>query len=264
MSDLEAPGPPDLEPQAPSDREPSEPSAPPTSAPGLRVAGALVATGAVMLFVGLMAGPTPGAGAEQALTDIYGFRGLYVATNAADLVALVLLTGGLVLLARACGGPGQNLAVLAEAAFLPASALLAIVLVSQTVVDPALAARYAEGAARAISGDAYTRGVAETAALLESARVVLDFERGLFGLALAVYMTGVACLALGLRNSPEVHLNRYLLYLGAALAAVAALTGIGTLFEVDPRIGQLEALASLATLPWLAVLGYAVARSAVD
>lgn len=221
-----------------------------------RVAAAFVAVGAVVMFVGLMLGPTPGADPAAALRRIDDTRALYVVTNGVDLIGVGVLAVGLLLVARllASGPGGVAEAVAGGTAVVVGSALVGVVLVIQTVVDPGIAERF-------VGGDA-----AAAATELALGRAFLDFEAGLFGMAIMLEMAGIAALAVGcarqVARARAPHVDARLLAAGAAVAAVAGVTGIGFFVDALGWLERLEAVCSLATLVWLVAFGVLLYRAA--
>jgi hypothetical protein len=221
-----------------------------------RIAAALIALGSLVMFAGLMLGPTPGTDPEAALRRIDDTRSMYVATNAVDLVGVGVLLVDLFVIARllAAGADGSLAGAVGGAAVVTGSALIAVVLVIQTFVDPGIAQRFVVAGA----GDAATE--------LAVGRAFLDFEAALFGVAIMVEMAGIACLGVALaRGAGRAHAPRVdarVVIAGAAIAAAAGATGPGFFVDALGWLERLEALCSLATLVWLVLLGALLYRAA--
>ncbi len=221
-----------------------------------RAAAGFVVAGALVMFAGLMLGPTPGTDPADALRRIDDTRTLYVATNGVDLIGVALLGVGLLLVARllASGVDGVAEGAVGGVAAAVGTTLVAVVLVIQTAVDPGIAGRFVSA-----SG-------AEAATQLAVGRAFLDFEGGLFGIAIMAEMTGIACLAAGLARQVArglaPHVDARVALFGAAIAGLAAVTGVGFFADGLAWLERIEALCSLATLVWLVVAGVLLYRAA--
>jgi hypothetical protein len=221
-----------------------------------RLGAALAALGALTMLVGLMLGPTPGTDAESALRRIDETRTMYVVTNAIDLVGVAVLVVGLFVIARllAAGAGGSLTAAAGGAAVVVGTALVALVLVVQTVVDPGIAERFVAA------------GDADAATQLAVGRAFLDFEGGLFGIAIMVEMAGIAAIGLALAREAArgraPHVDTRIVIAGVVIAAAAGLTGIGFFVDALGWLERLEALCSLATLVWVVLLGALLYRAA--
>jgi len=213
-----------------------------------RRAGALTGVGAVTLFAGLMAGPTPGPEPAEALRNIE--RTLYVATNIVDLVGIAILACGLLALARLeAQRPGAPLrALLAGEGVVAGSVLIAAVLAVQSTLDPALASRF-------IAADAPDPNMQ-----LAIGSAVFEAERGVFGVGLAIVMAGIACLAATLRGDAEMGGRRVWWHVGTFAAGLTSLLGLATLLVDDVLLARGEASLSLVTLLWLAGTGFWLTR----
>ncbi|MDP1602964.1 MAG: hypothetical protein Q8M03_06825, partial [Legionella sp.] len=198
--------------------------------------------------VGLLLGPTPSDDAAQALRDIDGFRARYIATNAIDLVGVLLLASGLIALGRlqllAGGGAAAIIGGSANAA---GGALIALTLVLQSTVEPAVAERFVA---------ASTEGQAAALAVGEA---VIEVSGAVFGTAFLLQMLGIALVAITFLVGSGPRINRPFLIVGALLALGASTMGIGALFE--DTLGRVEALLGLVALLWLVVLAALVARA---
>lgn len=213
-----------------------------------QVAAFLTALGAVVLGAGLLLGPTPSDDPAQALRDIDGFRARYIATNAIDLVGVLLLAAGLIALGRlqlqAGGGATAAVGAAANAA---GGALIALTLVLQSTLDPAVAERFVAASA------------ADQAAVLAAGQAALEVSGAVFGTAFLLQMLGIALLAITFIIGAGPRLNRPFLAVGALIALGASTMGIGALFE--DALGQVEAMLGLVALLWLVVLSALVARA---
>ena len=215
-----------------------------------RRAGVLTGIGAVTLFAGLMAGPTPGPEPADALRNIERTRTLYMATNVVDLVGIAILASGLLALARLqAQRPSAPLrALLAGEGVVAGSVLIAAVLAVQSTLDPALASRFVMA------------GGQDPDMALAIAAAVFEAERGVFGVGLAIEMAGIACLAATFRGDPEFGGRRVWWGIGTLAASLAALLGLATLFIDDVLLTRGEASLSLVTLLWLAGTGFWLTR----
>lgn len=213
-----------------------------------RYASVLVAVGAAMLGIGLLLGPTPSDDPAQAMRDIDSFSGRYIVTNAVDLVGILGMASGLIALGHVqfVAGGGAS-ALVAAAANTAGAVLIALTLVLQSTVDPAVAEQFV-----AASGD-------ESAALLSIGRTVMDIDGAVFGLGFLLQMLGIAGVALTFLRGAGPRLNRPFLFVGGVLALGASTTGIAALFE--DTFGDVEALLGLIALLWLVALSVLLLRT---
>ncbi len=222
-----------------------------TSISHWRCAGALVTLGGVVLFVGLMTGPTPGEDAAQALRNIDHSSLWYISTNIVDIIGVFILIAGFACLARllllSVRQPG--LALAAGVGMLLGGSLLLLVLVPQTVVDPGIASRYVAGSE------------SEQATQLALAKAMFNFEEGLFALALLLEMSGVAVTALALVRAAGPAIDRRFLGFGALVSFLAGLIGVAGLVKPLDSVAAVEPVFSLFALLWLIALGVVLYRS---
>ena len=212
-----------------------------------RAPAVLTAAGAIVLGVGLLLGPTPSNDAAEALRDIHGFREQYVATNAVDLVGILLMNFGLIALARRQVQAGGDLhALVGGVANAAGGTLIALTVVIQSTVDPAVAERFVEA-----SG-------ATQATVLVVGETVFEIGGAVFGVGFLLQMLGIALVAATFLTGVGPRLNRAYLAVGTLLAAVASTMGIGALF--DDVFGDIEALLGLVALLWLVGLSVLLTR----
>ncbi len=222
-----------------------------TSLARWRSSGALIALGGLVLFIGLMTGPTPGDDAAEALRNIDHSSLWYVSTNVVDIIGVLILLAGFASLARlllnSADQPGAS--VLAVVGMLLGASLLLLVLVPQTVVDPNIASRYVSGSE------------SEQGTQLAVARAMFDFEGGLFALALLLEMWGVAAAALALVRAAGPAIDRRFLRFGAVVSFLAGLTGVLALVEPLGSVSAVEPVFSLFALLWLIAFGVVLYRT---
>lgn len=217
---------------------------------GWRTAGWMLAVGTVVLFIGLMTGPTPGADSAGALRNIDEQRTRYVVTNLVDMVGAFVMLAGFAVIARVqLQRPGTRvLAVLGAIGTIIGCAFFELVLVLETAVDPALARRFVES------------GEAEAGRYLAIAESVFDFETGLFGLTLLLILWGAAALGLCAWRDREPRLPVWFVIGGVAVCGVAGLTAPAYNFEALKVFGRLEPVLSILALLWITAFGVVVAR----
>jgi hypothetical protein len=195
-------------------------------------------------------GPTPSDDAAQALRDVDGFRSRYIITNAIDLVGVLIMAAGLIAMARLqLREGGGSSALVAGAANAAGAVLIALTLVMQSTLDPAVAERFVEAAG------------GEQAAQLAVGEAVFELGGAVFGTGFLLQMLGIAVVALVFLGGAGPHVNRAFLVAGALLASIASTMGIAALF--DPVFGDVEALLGLAALVWLVALSVLLFRADV-
>ena len=216
-------------------------------------AGILIAAGAFLLGAGLMLGPGPGTDTAQALENIEGFRTRYVATNAVDLVGVLVMVSGLLVLARLQSLRGGGLlSLLGAVASALGGLMLVLTLVLQSAVDPELAERYV-----AASGEARE-------AHLAVAEAVFDIDAVVFGVGFLFTMGGIALLAGAALAGAGPALSRPFLLVGTALAAVASGTALLVPFGAPDDYAVVESILGLIVLVWLVALGTMLALGRAD
>lgn len=215
--------------------------------------GWTLAAGTVVLFVGLMTGPTPGDDTAGALRVIDEHRVRYVLTNMLDMAGALVMLLGFVQVARIqLAGISSRLTAAAGAtASILGCALFQLVLVLQTAVDPALARRFVQSAD---GGDKRQ--------YLAIADSVFDLETGLFGLTLLLILWGVAAIGLCAWRDGAPRMAEWFLVAGIAISLVAGLTAPAFAFESTKAFGRLEPVLSILALLWLTAFGVIAARQA--
>jgi hypothetical protein len=216
-----------------------------------KIPGLLVATGSLVLLAGLLAGPTPGDEPAEALRRIDEFRTRYILTNGIDFIGILILTVGLLGLARMLADEqrASYVGMLAWAGVLSGGVMLVAVLTFESTVIPSNAERYVAATA---DGQAIQLAIGEA---------MLELDAAVFGVALMLYMFGVAGIFYMLLPGTWPRLNRMFLLAGLLLASIASLTGMFFLFEPVEALGRLEPVFSLAALVWLVALGVLLSRS---
>jgi hypothetical protein len=218
-----------------------------------RRTGWLIAIGAVVLLVGLLGAPRAGGSEDPSasLTSIAMFSTRWIVTNGLDVAGLALVVVGLAGVSRllAVGGHQFLLTSAANVGGALGGLQLAGALVIRSTVLAGLAARFvgAEGP--------------EQSAHLLLGRAVLDLERGLFGLGLAIFMAAVASAALALERSRVLPLNSGFLFGGIMFSALAAFASVAFLIEPLRPFGRLEPFFTVAGFVWLAALGIQLIRN---